>query len=43
MSIHFGDPVDREDIEIQRTIDMGIANARAQLNSGPRLSPKGAI
>ncbi len=41
MSINFGDPADRADIEIQRTIDMGIANARAQLNTGPKLSPKG--
>lgn len=41
VSISFGDPIDRADIEIQRTIDMGIANARAQLNAGPRLSPKG--
>lgn len=41
VSISFGDPIDRADIEIQRTIDMGIANARAQLNSGPRLSAKG--
>ena len=37
-----GGTADRADGEIQRSIDAGIAKARAELATGPRLMPKGS-
>jgi hypothetical protein len=41
MGVSLSDALDRADVEIQRTIDMGIANARANLAGSRRLPPKG--
>ena len=41
MGVSLSDKLDRAEVEIQRTIDHGIAVARAGLAGGRKLTPKG--